>query len=96
MDGQPVWERLMQYAPIEDISRCNGVAKLFIVAGNEELYDNNQHAILAHERSSGVKKLIIIPGIKHYGIYYEARDRAEREAIDWFNEHLKGHRPGTG
>jgi dienelactone hydrolase len=89
MNGQPVWEKLMQYAPIEDIGRCKGCAKLFIIAENEELFDNKDHAILAHERATGVKKLIIIPGIKHYGIYNEARDRAEKEAIAWFDEHLK-------
>jgi dienelactone hydrolase len=89
MNGQPVWEKLMQYAPIEDIGRCKDCAKLFIIAGNEELFDNKDHAILAHERATGVKKLVTIPGIKHYGIYNEARDRAEKEAIAWFDEHLK-------
>lgn len=89
MNGQPVWEKLMQYAPIEDIGRCKDCAKLFIIAENEELFDNKDHAILAHERATGVKKLVTIPGIKHYGIYGEARDRAEKEAIAWFDEHLK-------
>ncbi len=93
MNGQPVWEKLMHYAPIEDIGRCKNCAKLFIIAGNEELYDNRDHAILAYERSAGVKKLVTIPGIKHYGIYLEARDRAEQEAIAWFDEHLKKATP---
>ncbi len=93
MAGQPVWEKLMQYAPIEDIDRCNHAAKLFIIAGDEELYDNRDHAILAFERSAGIKKLVTIPGIKHYGIYNEARDRAEAEALAWFDEHLKGRKP---
>ena len=89
MNGAPVWEKLMQYAPIEDIDRCKDCAKLFIIAENEELFDNKDNAILAHERATGVKKLVTIPGIKHYGIYDEARDRAEKEAITWFDEHLK-------
>src|SRR5262249_54004199 len=89
MNGQPVWEKLMQYAPIEDIGRCQDCAKPFIIAENEELFDNRDHAILAHERATGVKKIVTIPGIKHYGIYNEARDRAEKEAIAWFDEHLQ-------
>jgi uncharacterized protein len=89
MTGQPVWEKLMTYAPIEDVDRCKNCAKLFIIAGNEELYDNRDHAILAHERSQGVKKLVTIPDIKHYGIYNEARARAQKEAIAWYDEHLK-------
>jgi uncharacterized protein len=89
MTGQPVWEKLMQYAPIEDIGRCQNCAKLFLIAENEELFDNKDHAILAHERATGVKKLVIVKGIKHYGIYYEAREQAQKEAIAWFDEHLK-------
>jgi hypothetical protein len=42
---------------------------------------------------TGVKKLVTIPNIKHYGIYSEARDRAEKEAIDWFDEHFKRRQP---
>ena len=32
MAGQLVWEKLMRYAPIEDIARCEKCAKLFIIA----------------------------------------------------------------
>ena len=89
LTGQPVWEKLMRYAPIEDIHRCKKCAKLFIVAENEELFDNKDHAIAAHEKATGVKKLVKIKGIKHYGIYSEKRKEAQRLAIDWFKQHLK-------
>ena len=89
MRGQPVWERLMRYAPIEDIARCEKCAKLFIIAEHEELFDNKDHAIAAHDRATGVKKLMTVKGIKHYGIYREKRKEAQQLAIDWFNQHLK-------
>jgi len=89
LTGAPVIEKFVGYAPIEDIGRCTACAKLFIIAENEELFDNKDHAILAHERAMGVKKLVTIPGIKHYGIYNEARNRAQKEAVAWFDEHLK-------
>jgi len=89
LTGAPILEKFVGYAPIEDIGRCEKCAKLFLIAENEELFDNKEHAILAHERAEGVKKLISIPNIKHYGIYNEARDRAQREAVAWFDEHLK-------
>ncbi len=89
LTGAPIIEKFAGYAPIEDIGRCKDCAKLFIIAEKEELFDNKDHAILAHERATGVKKLVTIPGIKHYGVYYEARARAQREAIAWFDEHLK-------
>jgi dienelactone hydrolase len=93
LTGAPVIEKVAGYAPIEDIGRCKGCAKLFLIAEHEELFDNKEHAILAYERATGVKKLVTIPGITHYGIYQEARGRAQREAIAWFDEHLKPGRP---
>jgi dienelactone hydrolase len=89
LTGAPVIEKLAAYAPIEDIDRCKDCAKLFIIAENEELFDNKDHAILAYNRAEGIKKLVTIKGIKHYGIYNEARRRAQQEAIAWFDEHLK-------
>jgi outer membrane protein assembly factor BamB/dienelactone hydrolase len=89
LTGAPLIEKFIGFAPIEDIGRCKDCAKLFIIAEKEELFDNKDHAILAHKRATGVKKLVTIKGIKHYGIYNEARDQAQKEAIAWFDEHLK-------
>jgi outer membrane protein assembly factor BamB/dienelactone hydrolase len=89
LTGAPVVEKFVGYAPIEDIGRCKDCAKLFIIAENEELFDNKDHAILAHERATGVKKLVTLKDIKHYGVYNEARGQAQKEAIAWFDEHLK-------
>ena len=77
LTGQPVCEKLMGYSPaIEDVHRCESCAKLFIIAENEELFDNEDHAIKAHERATGVKKLVTVKGIKHYEIYHEKRKDA--------------------
>jgi uncharacterized protein len=89
LTGAPVIEKFVGYALIEDIGRCKECAKLFIIAEKEELFDNKDHAILAYERATGVKKLVTIKDIKHYGIYNEAREQAQRKAIEWFDEHLK-------
>lgn len=62
---------------------------LFIIAEKEDLFDNRDHAILAHERALGPKRLVTIPVIKHYGIYSVARKRAQKLAIKWLDEHLK-------
>jgi len=32
---------------------------------------------------------VIVPNIKHYGIYLEARKKAQELAIAWYDEHLK-------
>jgi len=68
LKGAPVLERFIGYAPVEDLGRCQHVAKLFIIAEKEELFDSRDHAILAYQRATGVKNLVTLPGITHYGI----------------------------
>ena len=86
--GAPIREKLMHYAPVELAKQASHAALMFVIAENEELFDNRDHAIKAHAAATGVKKLVTLPGIKHYGIYREARERAQKLAIDWFDEHL--------
>ena len=93
LKGAPIYEKLMGYAPLEEIKRCEKCAKLFIIAENEELFDNKEHGILAHQRATGVKKLVTVKGIKHYGIYREKRKEAQQLAISWYDQHLKGTGP---
>jgi hypothetical protein len=88
--GAPIRERLMQYAPVEEVHKASKCAMLFILAEKEELFSNKDHGIKAHERARGPKKLITIPKISHYGIYKEAREQAQKAAIEWYDEHLKG------
>jgi uncharacterized protein len=88
--GAPVREKLMLYAAVEDADRAPGCATLFVLAENEALFDNKDHGLKAFERATGPKKLVIVPKIKHYGIYIEARKQAQDLAIAWYDEHLKG------
>ncbi len=62
---------------------------LFILAENEELFDNRDHGLKAFERAAGPKKLITIPDITHYGVYTQAKKQAQQAAIAWYDEHLK-------
>lgn len=87
--GAPILDKLAQYAPVEDAARAPGCAMLFILAEKEELFDNKDHGILAHERAKGPKKLVILPGLKHYDIYLGARKEAQRLAVEWFDKYLK-------
>ena len=89
LKGSPILEKIGRYAPVEDAARLKGCAALFILAENEELFDNKEHGILAHARAAGPKKLVIVPEIKHYGIYREAKKQAQKLAIEWYDEHLK-------
>ncbi|MYC67487.1 MAG: prolyl oligopeptidase family serine peptidase [Acidobacteriia bacterium] len=86
--GAPIREKLMHYAPVELARQASHAALMFVIAENEELFDNRDHAIKAHAAATGVKKLVTLPGIKHYGIYREARERAQQLAVEWFDAHL--------
>src|SRR5262245_44734568 len=40
LTGAPIRERLMNYAPVEDVDKAKGCAMLFILAEKEELFSN--------------------------------------------------------
>jgi len=87
--GGPIREKFLLYHAADDAPRAAQCAMLFIVAEKEELFDNRDHAALAFEQAVGPKRYVTIPGIAHYGIYGEARQRATELAIEWFDQHLK-------
>lgn len=87
--GAPVRARFASYAPVEDIAMAPHCAMMFVIAEKEELFDNADHALKAYQRHSGTKKMVTVPNITHYGIYYEARAQAQKLAVDWFNQQLK-------
>ena len=95
--GAPIRERLMNYAPIEEVSKADKCAMLFIMAENEEYGGNKDNGIKAYERAKGPKKQVTIPKISHYGVYKEAREQVQKLAVEWFDAHLKPERkPGDG
>src|SRR5262249_59451614 len=87
--GAPIREHLMNFAPVEEADKAPNCAMLFIIAGREELFDNRDHGIKAHERAKGPKKLITIPNITHYGIYNEASEQAQKDEMAWFHGNMK-------
>jgi uncharacterized protein len=87
--GAPIRERMMNYAPVDEADKAPGCAMLFIIAEEEEYFDNNDHGKKAYERAKGPKKLVTIAKISHYGIYSLARPQARKLAIEWYDLHLK-------
>jgi len=89
LQGAPIREKLLRYAPVDDVPLINNCAMLFVVAEKEELFDNMLHAKLAYDRAREPKKYVVIPGITHYGVYTTARQQATKIEIEWYDEHLK-------
>jgi dienelactone hydrolase len=87
--GAPIAARFANYSPVDNITSISSTPIQFVLAENEELFDNREHGILAHERYQGPKRLVIIPGITHYGIYSTAWQQSSELAIEWFDQHLK-------
>jgi uncharacterized protein len=86
--GAPIGDKLLRWTPGDEAPNVNAAA-LFIVAENEELFDNKPNAILASQRVKGPTRLVVLPGIKHYGVYGEKREEAVNLAIQWFDQYLK-------
>jgi uncharacterized protein len=85
--GAPVGDKLLRWWPNAEAPYVRAAA-LFILAGAEELNDNRTNGQLAYERVAGPKKLVVIPGARHYDIYGVDREQAIQLAIDWFGAHL--------
>jgi hypothetical protein len=88
LTGAPVGDKVLRWWPNEEASHLTAAA-LFILAGNDELERNHISGERAFKRAAGPKKLVVIPGIGHYGIYRVAREQAVGLAIDWYNQYLK-------
>src|ERR1700730_16721041 len=89
LQGAPIREKLLRYAPVDDVPMIKNCAMLFVVAEKEELFDNANHAKMAYERAREPKKYVVIPGITHYGVYTTAREQATKIEIEWYDQHLK-------
>jgi uncharacterized protein len=89
LQGAPIRDKLLRYAPVEDVGMIKNCAMMFVVAEKEELFDNAKHAKLVYDRAKEPKKYVVIPGITHYGVYTTAREHATKMEIEWYNEHLK-------
>ncbi|MAY57370.1 MAG: hypothetical protein CMQ46_03330 [Gammaproteobacteria bacterium] len=87
--GAPIANRFANYSPVDKMDQIDGTPIQFVLAGDEELFDNREHGILAHDRYGGPKNLVIIPDISHYGIYREAWQQANDLAVQWFDRYLK-------
>lgn len=87
LTGEPVGDKTLRWWPNADAQYVRAAA-LFVLAGNDGLIDNSKSGRLAYERVQGPKKLVVIPGIRHFQIYGPYREQAIQLAIDWFKEHL--------
>lgn len=82
-------EKIREFDPLSLIHRLHPTPLLIIAAEHDTIIPLELNK-LAYEKASEPKKLIVHP-IKHFDVYQEPwLTTVTDEAIDWFNEHLKG------
>jgi dienelactone hydrolase len=88
--GAAVLSRFAAYSPLDDVSGLGRVPLAVVVVRDEDMLDNREHGLLAHERHPGPKRLVMIE-TSHHGIdVYGARREAHAVAQDWFDRYVKG------
>jgi pimeloyl-ACP methyl ester carboxylesterase len=86
--GAPVGNKLGRWTPVDEAGGVTQPA-LFVLAEKEELFANTFNGQRACENVQGPRKMVMLPGITHYGVYGAERTRAVEAAIDWFDRYLK-------
>ena len=80
-----------QYDVLHQLDRLS-IPTLMIDAGEEKMFSIAENAGRAYEilkvRPGQIAHYEIIPGIDHYGIYFDGYDKSSRMALDWFTRHL--------
>ena len=87
------------YDPLRQLDRLN-IPTLLIDAGDEKMFAITENSGRAYELLEGKPGQIahyeVIPGIDHYGIYFDGYDRSSQMARDWFVRHLDHLAPVSG
>ncbi|MGH6985485.1 MAG: alpha/beta hydrolase [Caulobacteraceae bacterium] len=86
--GAPVGDKLLRWQPNTEAPFVHAPA-LFVLAGDDRINNNDTNGTLAYDRVKGPRKLVIIPGIRHFDIYTAKREEAIDLAIAWFDKYLK-------
>ncbi len=81
-------EMLHRFRPIDVVDRISPRAALYIVAGRDTICPAEQ-AIEMYERTREPKKLWVIPGLSHYGVYGEPyKTQVMEMSMAFLREHL--------
>jgi hypothetical protein len=90
MSGTPFLAHFAHYDPLSEIDRVR-VPTLIMDAGNEALFstaDNGGAAAAALTRNGVPVEYLVIPGIDHYGIYFDGYETGSERAREWWKRHL--------
>jgi dienelactone hydrolase len=79
-----------EFRPFHQLEHIGDRPVLFVVAENDELFDNDEHALAAARVLTGPARVLEIPHATHFDLYVGAAfDVSANAAAGWFKEHLK-------
>lgn len=83
-------QAVAEFRPFHQLQHIGDRPVLFVIAQNEELFYNADHAIAAAGVLTGPKKIVEIPRATHFDLYVgQAFDTSANAAADWFRQHLQ-------
>lgn len=91
MPGRANLARFARYDPLGQLDRLS-VPTLILDAGAEDLFPIEENggtafAVLS-QRPGQIVQRRVIPGIDHYGIYFDGYEPGSQAALEWFTRHL--------
>lgn len=91
LPGTPHLARLLQYDAMQEVGKLD-VPTSLIDAGDEELFDIKANGGRARDilQAKGTMPVQyrVIPGIDHYGIYFDGFEESSDRALGWFRRYL--------
>ncbi|WP_432253970.1 alpha/beta hydrolase [Streptomyces sp. HNM1019] len=91
MDGTPYLAAMAHFDPLGRVERLR-IPTLIIDAGDDELFpiaeNGGRAAEILRTIPGSVVERQVIPGIDHYGIYFDGYEPGSRAALAWFERHL--------
>ena len=89
--GTPHLGALAHFNPLAQVERLR-IPTLIRDAGEEEMFpirDNGERAAqILRTVGAGEVDYEVIPGITHYGIYFEGYEKGSQDALAWLANHL--------
>lgn len=82
-------QAIREYFPFHDVAKVGSLPVIFIIAENEQLFDNAQHAQAAMEVLTGPKELIEVSKVTHFELFSgNGFEISSNAAAAWFLGHL--------
>ena len=82
-------QRVAEDRPFHYLDQFGERPVLFVVAEQEDLFDNRNHAYAAAEVLTGPKKVLEVPHWTHFEVYIDEHfEISSNAAADWFRHYL--------